>query len=137
MIELLAPAGDIEKLKIAFLYGADAVYLGGYKYGLRANAKNFTMEVIKNDWEDRKSKDCKKYTQERVAELMNISRIQFARALTQDKDPSITFICSYANAVGADIKELMMEIAVELDRTQRQTLAIARGPKKYIRKQDD
>ena len=83
------------------------------------------MEVIKNDWEDRKSKDCKKYTQERVAELMNISRIQFARALTQDKDPSITFICSYANAVGADIKELMMEIAVELDRTQRQTLAIA------------
>lgn len=54
------------------------------------------MEVIKNDWEDRKSKDCKKYTQERVAELMNISRIQFARALTQDKDPSITFICSYA-----------------------------------------
>ncbi|MBE6128314.1 MAG: helix-turn-helix transcriptional regulator [Erysipelotrichaceae bacterium] len=95
------------------------------------------MEVIKNDWEDRKSKDCKKYTQERVAELMNISRIQFARALTQDKDPSITFICSYANAVGADIKELMMEIAVELDRTQRQTLAIARGPKKYIRKQDD
>ena len=38
---------------------------------------------------------------------------------------SITFICSYANAVGADIKELMMEIAVELDRTQRQTLAIA------------
>ena len=36
-----------------------------------------------------------------------------------------------------DIKELMMEIAVELDRTQRQTLAIARGPKKYIRKQDD
>ena len=56
---------------------------------------------------------------------MNISRIQFARALTQDKDPSITFICSYANAVGADIKELMMEIAVELDRTQRQTLAIA------------
>ena len=48
MIELLAPAGDIEKLKIAFLYGADAVYLGGYKYGLRANAKNFTMEDIKN-----------------------------------------------------------------------------------------
>ena len=53
------------------------------------------------------------------------------------KDPSIAFICSYANTVGADIKELMMEIAVELDRTQRQTLAIARGPKKYIRKQDD
>lgn len=46
MIELLAPAGDLEKLKIAILYGADAVYLGGYKYGLRANAKNFTMDDI-------------------------------------------------------------------------------------------
>ena len=48
MVELLAPAGDIEKLKIALLYGADAVYLGGYKYGLRANAKNFTMDDIKS-----------------------------------------------------------------------------------------
>ena len=47
MIELLAPAGDIEKLKIAFLYGADACYIGGYKYSLRANAKNFSIEDIK------------------------------------------------------------------------------------------
>ncbi len=40
--ELLAPAGDLERLKIAFLYGADAVYLGGQSYGLRSAAKNFT-----------------------------------------------------------------------------------------------
>lgn len=40
--ELLAPAGDLEKLKTAILYGADAVYIGGEKYGLRAKAKNFT-----------------------------------------------------------------------------------------------
>ena len=46
MIELLAPAGDLEKLKIAFLYGADAVYIGGEKYSLRANAKNFTLDEI-------------------------------------------------------------------------------------------
>ncbi len=39
--ELLAPAGDLEKLKIAVLYGADAVYLGGTSFGLRAKAKNF------------------------------------------------------------------------------------------------
>ena len=52
-------------------------------------------------------------------------------------DPSIAFICSYANTVGADIKELMMEIAVEPDRTLRQRLAIAREPHKYIKKQDD
>ena len=45
-IELLAPAGDLEKLKIAFLYGADAVYIGGRKYSLRANAKNFSLKEI-------------------------------------------------------------------------------------------
>lgn len=44
--ELLAPAGDLERLKWAFLYGADAVYFGGPSFGLRANATNFTMEDI-------------------------------------------------------------------------------------------
>ena len=45
--ELLAPAGDMERLKIAYLYGADAVYIGGPLFGLRANAINFTMDEIK------------------------------------------------------------------------------------------
>ncbi len=45
-IEILAPAGDLEKLKIAVLYGADAVYLGGTSFGLRAKAKNFTHEQM-------------------------------------------------------------------------------------------
>lgn len=47
MIELLAPAGDKERCKFAFLYGADAIYFGGQNYSLRANAKNFTDEEIK------------------------------------------------------------------------------------------
>lgn len=46
MIELLSPAGDKERLFFAFLYGADAVYLGGPKYGLRANATNFTLDEL-------------------------------------------------------------------------------------------
>ncbi len=46
-IELLAPAGDLERLKVAIDYGADAVYLGGPILGLRANAKNFTYDEIK------------------------------------------------------------------------------------------
>lgn len=46
-IELLSPAGDLEKLKFALLYGADAVYIAGKKYGLRANAQNFTLEEIR------------------------------------------------------------------------------------------
>ena len=46
MIELLAPAGDLERLKVAFLYGADAVYIGGQDYSLRANAHNFSIDDI-------------------------------------------------------------------------------------------
>jgi len=47
MIELLAPAGNLERLKIAYLYGADAVYVGGYNYSLRANAINFRVIELK------------------------------------------------------------------------------------------
>lgn len=46
MIELLAPAGDLEKLKIALLYGADAVFIGGTNFSLRARASNFTLSDI-------------------------------------------------------------------------------------------
>ena len=45
-IELLAPAGDLEKLKMAIRYGADAVYLGGESFGLRKASKNFSIEQI-------------------------------------------------------------------------------------------
>lgn len=45
-IELLAPAGTLEKMQYAFLYGADAVYFGGKEYSLRANAKNFSREEM-------------------------------------------------------------------------------------------
>lgn len=45
--ELLAPAGDLERLKIALLYGADAIYVGGTAFGLRANATNFTIDDLK------------------------------------------------------------------------------------------
>ncbi|HEY4543415.1 MAG TPA: U32 family peptidase [Tissierellaceae bacterium] len=45
-VELLAPAGDMEKLKMAIRYGADAVYLGGEAFGLRTASKNFSMEDI-------------------------------------------------------------------------------------------
>ncbi|MCI8633170.1 MAG: U32 family peptidase [Lachnospiraceae bacterium] len=47
MMELLAPAGSLEALKTAVLYGADAVYVGGEMYGLRAKAKNFDRQQMK------------------------------------------------------------------------------------------
>lgn len=46
-IELLAPAGSLEKIKYAFMYGADAVYFGYKNYSLRANAKNLDLDEIK------------------------------------------------------------------------------------------
>ena len=45
--ELLVPASSLEVLKVAVMYGADAVYIGGELYGLRAKAKNFSMEDMK------------------------------------------------------------------------------------------
>ena len=60
-IELLAPAGDLEKLKMAIMYGADAVYLGGEAFGLRTASKNFTMEEIKEGVEFAHSRNKKIY----------------------------------------------------------------------------
>lgn len=45
-VELLAPAGNLEKLKMALIYGADAVYIGGEEYGLRAYADNFNRDQM-------------------------------------------------------------------------------------------
>ena len=45
--ELLLPAGDLDRLKVAIDYGADAVYIGGVNYSLRANANNYSIEDMK------------------------------------------------------------------------------------------
>ena len=50
-IELLSPAGDLERLKYAVIYGADAVYIGGKQYSLRSMASNFTLDDIKEGCE--------------------------------------------------------------------------------------
>jgi putative protease len=47
MLELLLPAGNLKKLKTAFHFGADAVYLGGKSFSLRAFADNFTEDEIR------------------------------------------------------------------------------------------
>lgn len=60
-IELLAPAGDLEKLKMAITYGANAVYLGGQEFGLRAAAKNFTIEDLQKGLEFAHNRNAKVY----------------------------------------------------------------------------
>lgn len=59
--ELLAPAGDLEKLKIAIHYGADAVFIGGREFGLRSNAGNFSIDEMREAVEFAKNYDAKIY----------------------------------------------------------------------------
>ena len=47
-VELLSPAGDLERLKMAVAYGADAVYLAGKEFGMRAGAANFSDDDLAN-----------------------------------------------------------------------------------------
>jgi putative protease len=60
-VELLAPAGSLEKLKTAILFGADAVYCGGLNFGLRAGADNFTVEELEEGIEFAHQRDKKVY----------------------------------------------------------------------------
>ncbi|MFV8826817.1 peptidase U32 family protein [Alkalihalobacterium sp. APHAB7] len=59
--ELLAPAGSLEKLKIAVHYGADAVFIGGQEFGLRSNADNFSKEEMREGVEFAKRYGAKVY----------------------------------------------------------------------------
>lgn len=78
------------------------------------------MDVIKDDWEERKVVNPRKYTQEKVSEIMGISRAQFAKALLYPKDPTITFICTYAAAVEMPVTDLLAKIGEEVTELERQ-----------------
>ena len=60
-MELLAPAGNLNKLKIAVLYGADAVYLSGPKYGLRGASDNFSDTELCEGIQFAHQNNCKSY----------------------------------------------------------------------------
>ena len=60
-VELLAPAKDLEKAKIAMMYGADAVYVGGKSFSLRSRASNFSLDDLKTLVEYGKAYECKVY----------------------------------------------------------------------------
>ncbi|RAK06699.1 putative protease [Halanaerobium saccharolyticum] len=74
-VELLAPAGSLEKLKTAILFGADAVYCGGLNFGLRAGADNFTVEELKDGIEFAHQRNRKVY--------MTLNMIPHNRELAQ------------------------------------------------------
>ena len=80
------------------------------------------MEVIREDWDYRKSRDNPTFNQERIARMMGISRSQLAKALGESKNPTISFICAYATAVGRPIDELLYTIGRREVEEQRKFL---------------
>ena len=94
-IELLAPAGSLEKIKYAFMYGADAVYFGYKNYSLRANAKNLDLDEIKTAVEYAHSLEKKVYVTVNIVfhnedfkglkdYLIYLSKIQVDAIITSD-----------------------------------------------------
>ena len=93
--ELLAPAGSLEKLKIAVRYGADAVFIGGREFGLRSNAQNFSLEEIREGVEFAKTYGAKIYVTTNIiahnenmegleAYLRDLSEINIAGIIVAD-----------------------------------------------------
>ncbi len=112
-MELLAPAGDLEKLKIAVVYGADAVYFGGELFSLRAGAGNLTIDEIKEGVEFAHSYGAKAYMalnifahNEDIEPLMNYLN-------TIKNIPIDAFIVSDPGIVML-IKEIMPEAEIHL-----------------------
>lgn len=85
MPELLAPAGNLEKLKAALTYGADAVYIGGEEFSLRVAADNFTVDEIKQGIEFAKARDKKVYLTANVIPH-NRDIDEYAKYLNEVKD---------------------------------------------------
>ena len=75
-IELLIPASSLEVLKTAVIFGADAVYIGGEAFGLRAKAKNFSMEEMKEGIEFAHVHDVKVYVTANILITFGIARVQ-------------------------------------------------------------
>ena len=72
-IELLAPAKDLTKAKIAIMYGADAVYVGGKSYSLRSRASNFSLEELEELCRFRELY-CKAFLERNLSELAAFNR---------------------------------------------------------------
>ncbi|MGN1093255.1 MAG: U32 family peptidase [Monoglobaceae bacterium] len=108
--ELLAPAGNLEKLKTALTYGADAVYIGGEEFSLRVAADNFTNDEIRQGVEFAKSRDKKVYLTANIIPHNN-DIDEYEKFLREVKDIGIDAV------ILSDLGmfDITREIAPELD----------------------
>ncbi len=74
-LEVLAPAGDFERFNAAVDYGADAVYLGGKGFGMRASPDNFNFDELKKAVEIAHQKNIKVYPAIRCQEIMKFRNL--------------------------------------------------------------
>lgn len=118
--ELLIPAGSLEVLKTAVLYGADAVYIGGEMFGLRAKAKNFSKEDMKKGLEFAHEHDVKVYvTANIVAHNEDLEEVrQYMKELKEIKpdaliisDPAIFTIAK------EEVPEIDIHISTQANNT--------------------
>ncbi len=122
--ELLAPAGDLEKLKFAVLYGADAVFIGGKEFSLRARASNFSLDDIKEAVEFAKAHQAKVYvTTNIIAHNENLDNLdEYLKALES---------CGVSAVICADpyiidtVKKLNLQMDVHISTQQSITNSAA------------
>lgn len=112
-LELLAPAGDLEKLKIAIIYGADAVYFGGQNFSLRAGAGGLSIEEMKEGLEFAHSRGKKCYlTLNIYAHNEDISPLY--SYLEEIKDLAIDGILVSDPGIMLMVKEIMPNVEIHL-----------------------
>ncbi|HEY8364238.1 MAG TPA: U32 family peptidase [Haloplasmataceae bacterium] len=123
--ELLAPAGDLEKLKIAILYGADAVFIGGKEFSLRARASNFDLPDIKEAVNFAKSHNAKVYVTTNIfAHNENLAKLEEYLLALQECGVS-AIICSDPYVIKTAKKTTPnMEIHLSTQQSTTNSLAI-------------
>lgn len=122
--ELLSPAGDLEKLKIAIMYGADAVYIGGKEFSLRARASNFTLDDIAEGVQFAKTYGAKVYvTTNIIAHNENIKDYEnYVRALEARGVSAVIVADPY---LATKAKEVVNEMEVHISTQQSITNSYA------------
>lgn len=112
-IEILSPAGDMERLEAAIKYGADAVYLGGKAFGMRANPSNFNMDDL--------AKGCKKCHENGVKVYMTVNTLPreyelaaLPQFLIDAQNAGIDAIIAADLGVLAKIKEIIPNMEVHM-----------------------
>jgi len=118
--ELLIPANSLEVLKIAVIYGADAVYIGGEAFGLRANAKNFSLEDMKEGIEFAHKHDVKVYvTSNIIAHNKDLEGVREYFRKLKDIKPDAVIIADPAifTIAKEDLGDMELHISTQANNT--------------------